>query len=297
MNRYTPVFSMTLIALAVLSGCSTVPPANAMLEQARSEYRVAEADPQARKLAGNELKQAGDALANADAAFARRESSTEVDHLAYMAKQKVAIAQETARQKSAEDQVAHANAERDSIRLAARTNEADAAQRAAVDAQRQLQASQRQAAASQLQASDAQARNTQLEAQLRDMNAKKTDRGMVVTIGDVLFDTDKSLLKAGGLRNVEKLAGFFKRYPERRALVEGFTDSTGNEGHNQELSGQRADAVRTALVGMGVDRGRIATRGYGEAFPVASNDSSSGRQLNRRVEIVLSNESGVIASR
>jgi outer membrane protein OmpA-like peptidoglycan-associated protein len=297
MNKHTPVFSMTLIALAALAACSTVPPTNAMLEQARSEYRVADADPQVRSLASGELKQASDALARADAAFAAHDKSVEVDHFAYIAKQRIAIAEETARQKSAEAQVANANATRDSIRLAARTDEADAAKRAAAGAQLQSQASQRQAAASQLQASDAQVRNAQLEAQLRDMNAKKTDRGMVVTIGDVLFDTDKSLLKAGGMRNVEKLAGFFKQYPQRKALVEGFTDSTGSEGHNQELSGQRANAVRSALVDMGVDSARIATHGYGEAFPVAGNDSSSGRQLNRRVEIVLSDDSGVIAPR
>jgi outer membrane protein OmpA-like peptidoglycan-associated protein len=297
MNKHTPVFSMTLIALAALAGCSTVPPTNAMLEQARSEYRVADADPQVRNLAGGELKQASDALARADAAFVAHDKSIEVDHFAYIAKQRIAIAEETARQKSAEAQVANANATRDSIRLAARTDEADAAKRAAADAQLQSQASQRQAAASQLQASDAQVRNAQLEAQLRDMNAKKTDRGMVVTIGDVLFDTDKSLLKAGGMRNVEKLAGFFKQYPQRKALVEGFTDSTGSEGHNQELSGQRADAVRSALVDMGVDSTRISTHGYGEAYPVAGNDSSSGRQLNRRVEIVLSDDSGVITPR
>jgi outer membrane protein OmpA-like peptidoglycan-associated protein len=302
MNKQ-PVFSVTLLALA-LAGCSTVPPTNAMLEQARSEFGIADADPQTHRLAGNELKQAGDALAKADVAFAHRDPPSAVDHLAYLAKQKVAIAEETARQKSAEAQVASASANRDSLRLAARTDEADAAQRAAGDAQRQADASRRRADASQLQAevsrqqaSEAQRRNDQLEDQLRDMNARKTDRGMVVTIGDVLFDTDKSQLKAGGMRNVEKLAGFFKQYPQRRALVEGFTDSTGSEGHNQELSGQRADAVRTALVDMGVDRDRIATHGYGESYPVAGNESSSGRQLNRRVEIVLSDESGVIAPR
>jgi outer membrane protein OmpA-like peptidoglycan-associated protein len=283
-----------------------------MLEQARSDYRSAAANPQARDLAGGELKQAADALAKADEAWARKDAKPEVDHLAYLAKQRAAIAEETARQKGAELAVANGNAARDRARLAARTDEADDAHRSADAARQQSQEAQHQAAlsqqqadaaraqaaTSQQQASEAQQRNSQLEAQLRDMNAKKTDRGMVVTIGDVLFDTDQARLKSGGMRNVEKLAGFFHKYPQRKALVEGFTDSTGSPGHNQELSGRRADAVRTALVGLGVAGDRISTHGYGEAYPVAGNDNSSGRQLNRRVEIVLSgDDSGVIAPR
>ena len=99
------------------------------------------------------------------------------------------------------------------------------------------------------------------------------------------------------MRNVEKLVAFLNEYPQRKALIEGFTDSTGSESHNQELSGRRADAVRSALVDTGVGRGRITTQGYGEAYPVAGNDSSGGRQMNRRVEIVLSDEDGSIVPR
>ena len=309
--KYPRILSLTLVSAAVLAACATTPEPNAMLEQARNEYRVAAADPRAQELAGGELKQASDALAQADQAWARRDPRAQVDHLAYIAKQRAAIAEETARQKGAEMAVANANAQRDRMRLAARTDEADAAHRSADTARMQSEEAQRQsavarqqaetarqqAAASQQQASDAQQRNSQLEAQLRDMNAKKTERGMVVTIDDVLFDTDQARLKPGGMRNVEKLAGFFQQYPRRTATVEGFTDSTGSSGHNQELSGRRADAVRSALVGMGVAGDRITTHGYGEAYPVAGNDNSSGRQLNRRVEIVLSDDSGIVAPR
>jgi len=303
--------SLTLLAVAVLAACATTPEPNAMLEQARSDYRAAAANPQARDLAGGELKQASDALARADEAWARKEAKPQVDQLAYLAKQRAAIAEETARQKGAELAVANANAQRDKVRLAARTTEADAATRAAEAARLQSQEAQRQsavsqqqadtarqqAAVSQQQAADAQLRTSQLEALLRDMNAKKTERGMVVTIDDVLFDTDQARLKPGGMRNVEKLAGFFQQNPQRKALVEGFTDSTGSAGHNQELSGRRADAVRSALVGMGVAGERITTHGYGQAYPVAGNDNSSGRQLNRRVQIVLSDDSGLVAPR
>jgi outer membrane protein OmpA-like peptidoglycan-associated protein len=321
-----------LAALAAIAGCDTVPPANPRLEEARSDYRAAQDNPQVRDLAGGELSQAGDALKRADAAAARRDSAATVDHLAYLAKQRAAIAQATAQQKYAELAVTNANLARDRVRLAARTSEADAAQRSAeaaqiqsaesqiesVEAQRRAVLAQRQAAASQQQAdasqqqadaalrqndamqkmADAtQARNAQLEDQLRDLNAKRTERGLVVTIGDVLFDTNQAELKSASARSVEKLDDFLKQYPQRTARVEGFTDSTGSTGLNQELSDRRAASVRAAIVALGVDRDRIAVRGYGADFPVASNASLDGRQLNRRVEVILSNDSGVIAPR
>ncbi len=309
---------MTVIALAIMAGCSTTPSPNARLDEARNSYRMAQDDPQTRDMAGAEMRQASDALNKANDAWARKESPAEVDHLAYLAKQRVLVAQETARQKTAERAVTQADAERDKLRLEARTNEADAAQRSAAASQRQSEASQRQAATAQRdaaasqgqadasrqqadaarqQAEEAQARSSQLEAQLRDLNAKKTDRGLVITLGDVLFDNNQAQLKSGSLRSVEKLGVFLKQYPQRRALVEGFTDSVGSEGTNQDLSARRADAVRAALMNQGVSGDRIATQGYGEAYPVAGNNSAGGRQMNRRVEIVLSAEDGSISPR
>jgi outer membrane protein OmpA-like peptidoglycan-associated protein len=214
-----------------------------------------------------------------------------------MAGRRAAIAQEAARQRSAEQAVASADSQRDKLRLAARTSEAESAQRSAQSAQRQVDTSRQQANAAQQKAADAQARSSQLEAQLKDMNAKQTDRGMVVTVGDVLFDTNQSQLKPGGLRNMDKVVGFLKQYPTRKVLIEGFTDSSGSDSTNQQLSDRRADAVRSALVDSGVSGERIRTQGLGEAYPVASNDSAGGRQMNRRVEIVLSDDSGQIAPR
>ena len=88
--------------------------------------------------------------------------------------------------------------------------------------------------------------------QLKELNAKKTERGLVITLGDVLFSTNKAQLKSGGMRNVQKLADFLKQYPQRKVLVEGYTDSTGSNSLNQELSERRANAVRTALLDMGI---------------------------------------------
>jgi outer membrane protein OmpA-like peptidoglycan-associated protein len=202
------------------------------------------------------MNQAADALARADEASARRDDAATVDHLAYLARQRVALAQEAGDRKAAETAVAQASADRDQLRLAARTREADAALRSAqasqLDAraaqiqaqsaerdarnsQRQADASQQQASAAQLAASDAQQRARVLEGQLRDLNAKKTERGMVITIGDVLFDTGRADLKSGGLRSMDKLVSFLKEYPRRTARVEGFTDSVGSDEFNQEL--------------------------------------------------------------
>ena len=312
---------LSLLAVATLAGlaaCSTVPDSNPRLEEARSAYSRAQATPQTRDGAPAEMKQAADALARANEASARRDDAATVDHLAYLARQRVALAQEAGDRKAAEAAVAQASADRDQLRLAARTREADAALRSAqasqLDAraaqiqaqsaerdarnsQRQADASQQQASAAQQAASDAQQRARLLEGQLRDLNAKKTERGMVITVGDVLFDTGRADLKSGGLRSMDKLVSFLKEYPRRTAMVEGFTDSVGSDEFNQELSARRADAVRTALVSRGVEIGRIGTQGYGESFPVAGNESAGGRQMNRRVEIVLSDDGGVVAPR
>jgi outer membrane protein OmpA-like peptidoglycan-associated protein len=257
-------FSRLLLPLSIvvslgLSGCASTPKDNATLSQARSRYEVAQADPAVVKYAPIELKAAGEAIATASNALKERQEANKVEHLSYVAKQKVEIAQEAARLKVAEDQVKTAGADRDKVLLQARTAEAD---------------------------------------RLRsELNAKQTDRGMTITLGDVLFDTGKAQLKSGSQRSLEKLAQFLKENPQRKVSVEGFTDSVGGDDFNQELSERRANAVREALVGIGVSMDRINARGYGKAFPVAGNESSAGRQLNRRVEIVVSEDNKEIAPR
>lgn len=291
------IFPATIVLLGALSGCSTTPPHNAMLEQAANEYRIAQGSSRTSELAPAEMAQATAALSMANEASIRSAPNDEVTHLAYLAKQRVAIAREVALQKQAEESVTNARSDRESMRLAARTNEADDAQRRAASAQQQAALSDQQAVASQNMAAETQARNVALEAQLRDMNAKQTSRGIVITIADVLFDTNEAALKASGWRQIDKLVNFLNQYPQRRVLIEGFTDSSGSAEHNQVLSSRRADAVRARLVDMGIAPSRVQIRGYGEADPVASNANAEGRQLNRRVEIVLSDDNGNITPR
>lgn len=310
--------ALTMIAVAALAACSTTPLDNMALTQARSDYRAAQADAQTQSMAPNELRMAGEALAQAEAAQARRDDMAQVDQLSYLARQRTAVARATASRKGAEAMIAQAGTETDRMRLAARTQEADtataaaamatrdaeAAQRQAEAAMRQANAAQRdatrsqqQAAMSQQQTEEAQRRAAMLESQMRELNAKETERGMVITIGDVLFDTGKSNLRSNGMQGIQRLGSFLKQYPQRKVMIEGYTDSVGSDSMNVALSARRAEAVKLALVGMGVDAGQIQAMGLGEANPVAPNDSASGRQANRRVEIVLSDESGAMKKR
>ena len=263
MQKYN-YFPLSLIALAIISGCSSVPQ-NQSLAEAHSNYNNARTNPEISNLAQVELQDASDTLNKADNALNNDEEPGTVDHLAYLAQQKVRIAQETAKRKTAEMAVTNAGANRNEVRLEARTAEADTAK-------------------------------AQL-AELVALNAQKTDRGMVITLGDILFSTDKAQLKPDGIRNVQKLGDFLARYPQNKVSVEGHTDSVGSNNYNQGLSDRRAYSVRSALTEMGISNDRVATRGYGEEFPVASNNNAEGRQLNRRVEIVLSDANGNITPR
>ena len=301
-----------LLASAVmLAACSSAPTTTSTLDQARGDFIAANNNPQVSSFAPLEFKQASDALDAANAAAVKRESLETIDRLAYIAKQKIATARQIASQKAAEADIANSGRQRDQLQLQARTAEADRAKmdadRAKMDADRArmdagaAQASaedaQRKAMNAEAQTREAQARAAQLESQMADLQAKKSDRGMIITIGDVLFDSDQARLKPDGVANVKKLADVLAQNPNRTVLIEGFTDSTGSAAHNQELSERRAASVAAALTGMGVAANRVAMRGYGPAFPVASNDAATSRQLNRRVEIVLSNEGQAIPPR
>lgn len=289
-------FPMALIAVALFSGCSSIPQ-NASLTEAHSSYNSARSNPQVMNLAAVELLQAGESLDRADHALSKGESDATVDQLAYMAKLQVGIAQETAKRKTYELAVTNASAKRDKVLLKARTAEADAAKQELAIVEETADQQAAALAAASAKAERDQALIAQQEMQLKELNAQKTERGLVITLGDVLFSTNKAQLESGGIHNVQKLADFLKQYPQHKVLVEGYTDSTGSNSLNQELSDRRANAVRTALLDMGISSDHVTARGYGEAFPVASNDTAASRQLNRRVEIILSDNKGNIAPR
>jgi len=295
---------LSLIALAALQACTSVPIENPNLAAAQAQYRDALSAPQVNTLAPIELRDAKVALEQAQTAWGQQDKTSEVDHLAYLASKKVAIAQETTKQRIAEKAVNDATGKRQETLLVARTLEAQSAQRDAESAQRTAEAATAQANASanatavaRQDAQSAEALAAQLQQRLTEMDAKQTTRGMVVTIGDLLFDNNSAVLKQGAGNSVQRLGAFLKAYPQRHALIEGYTDSVGTEGSNQSLSERRAAAVRNALLDTGVTGERLGMRGYGEAFPVGSNQSAEGRMTNRRVEVILSDDSGSIQAR
>ncbi|MET3109083.1 outer membrane protein OmpA-like peptidoglycan-associated protein [Oxalobacteraceae bacterium GrIS 1.18] len=288
----------SLITIAVLmTACSTTPRSTSLLEQTRSDYAVIHSNPNVERMAPLEMQQATEAMNQANEASTKDKSAEDVDKLAYVAKSKIGVAREVTKQKMAEKELASTAKERDAMVLNQRTLEADKAKQSAAESQATAQAALADAAASQRQTDAAKAQAAQLQAQLADLAAKQTDRGLVITLGDVLFGTDLSRLTSDGMRTAQKLADVLNQNPQRTVLVEGYTDSTGSAAHNQELSERRAQSVKSALQGMGISGDRVAVRGFGEQFPVAANDTSANRQMNRRVEIVISDANGKIIQR
>ena len=271
------------MALA-LGACVTVPETNPALESARASVQTAEMDPNVNKYAPLDLDRAKKDLGAAEqAALDHRDA--DVAQASYLAAQNARIAQAHAAAKADDARVAAGQTERDRIMLASRTREAENAKASAAN-------SAAVAAVALNQRDQANQETARVQAELDAMKATPTSRGLVMTLGDVMFDTGRAELKSGASRKMEQVAQFLTEHPDRRVQIDGFTDSVGTDSYNEELSQRRADAVKAALVSRGVDPSRIGTEGYGKAYPVASNNDSGGRQLNRRVEVVIGNRDG-----
>jgi len=187
-------------------------------------------------------------------------------------------------------QAAYAAAEADVASLEARLRESEEARKLAESRAKELE-----------QARDLNDKLSadlrRLEAQVAALKAHETEHGWILTLGsDVLFDVSDAKLKPEGKRAIAKLAGFMREQPERKIVIEGFTDDRGPPRLNQRLSEERAQAVRDALVSDGVEPQRIVARGLGPSYPVAGNNDPRGRSLNRRVEILLGETVGRAAT-
>lgn len=283
-------------ALLALAGCQTTPPASTELAAARAAFERARTDPYAARNGALEIERAQQALRAAEQAAVRERDAPQARHYAYLAVQRSEIAMALGAQAQSEERVQKAGGDRERLLLEARTREAELAARSARSAQGDALAMRDQAEMARRQAATQTERASALERDLQSLQARSTQRGMVVTLGDVLFDTGKADLQPGAQRRVEQLAAVLKQYPERRVMIEGFTDSVGPENLNLALSRRRAEALQHALEQAGVAPARIETRAWGEANPVASNGTAAGRQQNRRVEVLFSDENGQFAA-
>jgi outer membrane protein OmpA-like peptidoglycan-associated protein len=288
-------FLVAAAALA-LGACASAPQPNAALETARAQVTAAETDPNVAQYDALDLQAARQDLAAAIAANNNRDEP-QTDQMAYIAAQTARLAQERAAAKAYDARVAQGTAERDRIQAQARAREANMAVAQRNEALEQRNAASIQNAQLQMQSAQLQAQSSQLQAEIEQLKAKQTDRGIVLTLGDVLFDTGRASLNPGSAAKLDRLAQFLNEHPDRRVQIEGFTDSVGGDSYNQDLSERRAESVKAALTMRGIDSSRIATEGYGKGYPVASNSDSGGRQLNRRVEVVIGNANTPIAPR
>ena len=263
MKRITSAILSASI-IAVLGACASTPKTVDELETARAIVPQVEASPRAGVAAEN-VAAAHQSLERANKLAVSGGKLEDIRYEAIVASRNAQIANEKILTAQAKEEMAKGEQERQAVLLEARNREADRARQ----------------------------QTATLEQELKDLKAKKTDRGMVLTLGDVLFDTGKATLKPGAYATIDRLAATLKESDGRKVQIEGHTDSVGSDEMNQMLSQHRADSVAAALMQRGVQSDQIIATGKGEGFPVASNDNAAGRQQNRRVEMIFSEDSRV----
>lgn len=260
--------ALAMSVTAALSACGSTPVKNLPeLVEARDMVAQLEASPRAGVAPAN-IAAARQSVQRAGALAERGGKADDIRFEAGIAKLNAQIANQKILTAQAREEIEKGTAVRQQVLLEARDREAQLAQQ----------------------------RAQSLESELKDLRANRTDRGLVLTLGDVLFDTGKATLKPGAYATLDRVAKVLHDHAGRKVVIEGHTDSTGSEELNQALSQQRAQAVQTVLMERGVSGAQIATVGKGEAMPVASNDNAAGRQQNRRVELIFSEDAPRVAS-
>lgn len=283
LSKIAFVLSLGMIA----AGCATTQ--SQMLKTAQQSYNQAEKNSAITENASVDLYEARKLLNRAKNA----EDTEEQEHFAYLAQKRIELAQTRALQAETREEAARLQEEQSDFSATIRQQQIDQARQEAQRSQQQLRAYQSEE--QERSAQRAQQAEAELERLRNEMAANKTEQtkeGTVLTLSEVIFEFNKAQLKSGAERNLERLSDFLKEFPERKVVVEGFTDSIGSNPYNEQLSKERAQAVARALEADGISSDRITARGLGEAFPIATNDTPAGRQQNRRVEITILNPEG-----
>ena len=276
--KYT---SLSIAVIAVLSACSTPPPQIAVLDEARTIVPRLESSARTGVAATN----VSNARKSLDAANRLVDSGGKIPDIEFEAQSAVLsakIAQEKILTVQAQEEMEKGTAQRQVVLLQSREREIVRNAQNAIDARQMADASNK--------------RVNSLEGELADLKAKQTERGLVLTLGDVLFDTGGSSLKSGVYATLDRLAAALKDKPGRSVLIEGHTDNVGSDQNNQALSMRRAESVQSALMQRGVASDQIKAMGHGESSPVASNDDAAGRQQNRRVDLIFAEATPTVAA-
>lgn len=288
----------------LLAGCGGAMVNNEQLTTASEAYDKAEQDGMVVQYAPVALKEAEEALEISRDLWTTKADKSAIDHYAYLAQQKTSIAVETAQFNAATSEISRSEVERQQVLLDVRRSEADRSEARAQSALQEAQSeralavdARESAEQSRQDAVEASERADLLAQRVNELEARPTDRGLVLTLGDVLFEFGKSTMRSEGMKSMDDLASFLQEYPERNIMIEGFTDNIGSETYNMDLSRNRANSVKSEMMNRNITESRIQISGYGFQHPVATNDTEAGRQKNRRVEIVISDQDGNISAR
>ncbi len=280
-KRGTQLTGMAL-SLLVVASCATAPTPQGAV-QVRDKLTTLQNDAKLAPQARQEIREAEEAVVIAE----KPENDEALSkHRIYMADRKLSIAQAKATTRYAEVQRDQLSEEREQARLLSRTREVSRAREEANTARDATDAAQKLSAEA---ATTAALQTAELQREIEALQAKPTDRGLVLTLGDVLFASGSAELQSGANSNLNRLVGFLNQYPERNVQIEGHTDNVGSSEYNQGLSQRRADSVRNYLARQGIDSQRLSASGIGMDRPVANNETAAGRQQNRRVEIIIDN--------
>lgn len=281
----TALAAVVAMSSLMLAGCSTAPVSPMGASQARAKLTLLQNDPKLGTQARVEMREADEAVSVAEQALSKSEEDEALGkYRVYLADYKVEIAKAKATARYAEAQRSQLGEERSAARLDARTREAD---RAHDDAdQARSEAADARSAQAETSA-QAAGKAAELQRQIDALQARQTERGLVLTLGDVLFTSNSAQLQGGAKSSLDKLVTFLNQYPARKAQIEGHTDSIGSADYNQGLSQHRAESVQQYLLQRGISGQRLSSSGIGESQPLADNNTALGRQQNRRVEIII----------
>jgi outer membrane protein OmpA-like peptidoglycan-associated protein len=278
---------LALSTSLMLAACASTPRGPAPeIVRLQSELQRLHGDQRIAAHATAELAKADDAVATL-AATGRSLDRELFEHGVYIADRLVKTAEAEGLTRFAEQHAQNLGREREQLLAEARSRDLAIARADAKDAAEAARMAELRANEERMAATEARRDAEAARAQLAELQAKETERGTVVTLGDVLFETDRAELKTGATRSLDQLADALRSDDRGSVAIEGHTDSTGSRNYNVELSLRRAQSVQAYLVSHGVSPSRITVRGMGPDFPVADNTSTSGRLQNRRVEVIV----------